>query len=216
MKFITFLFILFLVGCKPFSLDDTGRDKDRLKDDKGRDADFEIPDIIDLDEIRDDEKCQDYVNHTSQSVILGDLSVLNPIVNCIAYYIDEGLKPLCALEEEVKEAVERERNDRKREELEAVLNQIENEKDNHLDYLYDISDPVFETCGDVEDLLADVSDDIEGKNDKIYRRLAATLFNLGVNTSVNSECPRLYRVIESRVNLACSGVSFFFNSRRRK
>ena len=130
MKWIFFTIIFLLSSCKPFSLDD--QRKPRTRDREEGNVRFENPGIdeIGLDEIRENkDDCGNYENHTSKSLFLGDKSPLNRTVNCIAYNIDKGLKPLCDLEKEVKEELKSTRDSRKEEALEIYLNDIENEKE---------------------------------------------------------------------------------------
>lgn len=210
MKFITLLLILFLVGCKPFSLDENSGDKNVARDEQGKDGKFKIPKIEDfaVDAVNN-KKCHEYENHTSHNIFLGKHSPLNPVVNCVAYNIDEGLKPLCEVEKNVEEEIKREKNDRRKEELELFLEQAKDAKANYLDHLYEIADPIYDSCGDLEDELDEVTDKIKGKND-----FAGVLYSLTTEVVINSDCRRLYNVIDSKVNLACSGIRFSSFRRR--
>jgi len=212
MKWIIFLTLFLLGSCKPYSLEQTRDRTPEVRDSEGGETEFEIPDIgeIGLDEIRAsrEEDCENYTNHTSQSLVLGDNSPFNPVVNCIAYNIDKGLKPLCELEKDVREQLEKTRDNRKEEELELYLDQIEVEKDQFIDYIYGISDPIYDACADLED---SIDDKIDDKIDsRAWRALTGTFFGL----TFNSECHRIYRVMESKANSACANLNFSFRSRK--
>lgn len=210
MKWIIFAVIFLLSSCKPYSLDD-GKGPRVRDNEKGR-VKFDLPDIkeIGLDEIRENKDvCKDYENHTSKSLVLGENSPLNPVVNCIAYNIDKGLKPLCDLEKEVREELNNTRNDREAEELDIYLQDIEVEKELFVDHIYDIADPIYDFCEDVED-------DIDDKVDEIDNGIARALTGAIADLTVNAECRRVYRVMESKAGLACVNLDFRANSSRRR
>jgi len=198
------------MGCVPYSVDG-GRDRrpPRVTDDNEGRPKFEIPDIeeIGLEEVRNNkDKCQDYTNHTSRSVFLGEVSWANPIVNCIAYNIDKGLKPLCEQEERAKEELRETRDDRYAEEIEAFLSELEDEKELFVDHIYELADPIYDSCEDMEDQI---------ETRYIKNRVAKTSYNLLGDILVNSECRRIYRVMESKANLACVNLDFrSFNKKR--
>ena len=207
MKWIIFTIIFLLSSCKPYSLENERRPRatnPRVTDkEKGR-VKFEIPGIkeIGLDEIRENKDgCINYENHTSKSLVFGDNSPFNPIVNCIAYNIDKGLKPLCDLEKEVKEKLNSTRDRREEEELEIYLDDIGIEKELFIDHIYEIADPVYDYCEDFED---DLDDEIDEVGNSFLRGLLGAATDL----TINSECRRIYRVMESKAGLACIDLDF--------
>ena len=189
------------MSCKPYSLDN-GREP-RVRDDARGKTKFEIPDIEDigLDEVRNKEGCSDYENHTAKSVFLGENSYLNSIVNCIAYNIDKGLKPVCEQEELAREELDKTRDDRYAEEIEVYLEELEYEKELFIDHIYELADPIYKQCGDMED---EIDKDIDRQTNAFGR----AVLRLGSDVLFNSECRRVYRVMESKANLACIDLDF--------
>ena len=205
MKWFSFIILFLLISCKPYSLynDRTPRFKDS---DEGK-ISFDIPDIeeIGLDEIRKDkESCKNYDNHTSRSLVLGEKSPFNPIVNCIAYNIDKGIKPLCDLEKDVRSELDKTRDDYKARELEYYLDEIEAEKELFIDYIYALADPIYDTCADIEEDFADYTDKIKDDNKFLF----GTVVDFAVDVTINSECRRVYRVMDSKAGLACIDLDF--------
>ena len=212
MKWFVFTVIFLFIACEGFDLDN-GRDRSPKKDSAKGSPVFELPEIEDLNEVRENkDECSNYENHTSRSVFLGKNSWANPIVNCIAYNVDNGLKPLCEAEELAKEALSKTRDDYYAEEIEIYLDELEYEKELFVDYIYDLADPVYDYCANVEDVIDDEIDEIRDSNS----RIAGTLVGLGADVLINSECRRIYRVMESKANLACINLDFTsFKTRRR-
>jgi len=210
MKLIILLISFFLTACEPWSLENERVSE--LQDDAEGRTRYEIPDIreIGLNEVRESTKknCETYENHASRSIILGKDSPFNAVVNCIAYNIDKGLKPVCDIEKEVREELDNERNSRRQEELEIYLEDIEAEKALFVDHIYDIADPVYESCADIEDHL---DDEIDNINSGIGR----ALWGFVSDAAFNSECRRIYRVMESKAGLACVDLDFASRRNRR-
>jgi len=208
MKWTAFFIIFFLIACEPLSLDS---ERDVIQDDgKGR-PDFSPPDIENLsgEEVRENkEGCKDYTNHTSRSPVWGNKSPFNPVVNCIAYNIDMGLKPICEQIEATRAELNKSGHDpRYQEEIEIYLQTLEEERALSVEYIYELSDPVYEACGDFEDFLDDETDNIGSNFLRTLGKGASDVF-------LNSECRRLYRVMEGKANLSCGNIDFSSFNRR--
>ena len=204
MKYFVFISVFFLFGCKPFSLEEDEFGEPRVTDDVIGETDFEIPDIKDigLNEIRKNkDECKNYENHSSKSVLYGDKSIVNEVINCIAYNIDKGVKPLCELEKSVKAEYDRTRDDRKKEELEIVLNQIEVEKDIFVESLEDIYEPAHKLCKSIE---GSIGNKIKKDANKNFKFILDSVADFTINT----ECKRLYRVVDSKAALVCIDLNF--------
>jgi len=186
------------MACESVDIGDKDRERNYRGDEGGKS--FEIPDIkkLSLEELNKDKGCDKYENHTSIS-LFGKYSPTNPIVNCIAFFIDKGLEPLCSLEKEVEEETKVERDSLRREELEVTLEEISYEKEIYLESLYDMSDDVYDVCEETDE-------NIEEGIDKLNRRLLRSLVNLGKTVTVTRECNRIYGVIDSKISTACRGL----------
>ena len=207
-KSLFLLIILALGSCTP--LDHAGDDtRARDRDEAKGEPEWTLPDIGELEDPRkireslDQGSCSDYENNVHVS-ILGKNSWLKPLSNCIAYNIDKGLKPLCELEENVKDSLG---NSRDEEALEDYLILIEEEKEAFLDYIYEISDEIYEFCGDIEDLYDQEVKSWERPNDKIGERMLKRFLELGGDLVINRECRSVYRSIDFKAKSACRGLN---------
>ena len=207
MKYLLCFILIFLMGCKSYDLDGDRERNPRIKKDKGDDTvtEFDFPEIenLDLDEIRKNKKtCSNYDNHTVQHPLLGSVAILNFAVNCIAYGIDKGLEPICEAEARAKEELDRSNDDDYTEALENYLENLENQKDDFIDDISEIADEFYDLCRDFED---------EGKdevNDTVSEGWARKGLNILFRTVAIKDCERTYKVMDSKVELACSGINF--------
>ena len=177
MKALSFLFlsIVFfsLTSCNPFSLDDS---KEGKRDSAEGQKDFKPhPELkeLDLKELKDkvfDGDCTKYKDHSTFS-IFGKASPTQPLRNCIAKAVDEGLKPICEQEKQAKELLDHYTNQRNKagvEETEEYLLSLEEAKYEMVDYIYEIADEFDKIAEDALDEINDHKD--ENFVDKLFRQ----------------------------------------------
>ncbi|MBC6416001.1 MAG: hypothetical protein GDA46_06405 [Bdellovibrionales bacterium] len=196
MKIILFLF-LFLSTCK-------GKSVRKDREFKGGTSRFEfsnLENLVSLEDLDDLDKCKTYDNHL-QKGLWGEHSPANLVVNCIAYYVDKGVEPLCNLEKEVREEIRVERDSSRRKALEATLEEINYKRENYIENMYNLADPIYDSCNELKDTTEDGRERFNEDS-----KILGTLFNMSVNITVNRECRRIYGVIDSKINTACSGLN---------
>ena len=225
MKFL-YIFFLFLISlnftfCNPFSLEEDGRGGARDRD-KARGEDrFEIPDIKDLnlEEVNRSvsESCADYKAPACFS-ILGKLSLARPACNCAAKGVDEGLKPLCDHERDLKEAqdyYERKRDRDKVEEIEQLLIEVEEMKYDLADDIFSMSDEFAEARDNILDDIDEHYDEKEDEHPDHGLTFGQTILKLGLKNLTRSESS-VIRMLDSRARNACKGQFDLSKIRKRQ
>ena len=156
-----------------------------------------------------DGDCTKYKDHSTFS-ILGKASPIQPLRNCIAKAVDEGLKPICDQEKQAKKLLDHYKNqgDKDRvKETEEYLLSFEEVKYEMVDYIYKIAD-------EFDRITEDVLDEIEDHKDK---SLADKLFGNSSKIVVKSELGGFTRLLDTKARMACgSQIDFSIVNKRRK
>lgn len=213
MKKLLFLFVVSfgVTSCLPLSTPKKDRDRDEYRDDAQGEPDYELPDIIDLEDPNEiirqaKDNCEEY--DIPNPSIFGDLSITLPIRRCIAKAIDEGLKPICDQEREAKELLEyyEDQGDHRAvEELELYLHDLDEVK-------YDFVDQIYLMADDTHDLVEELEDKIDDESED---DLLETLKNTGLRLFVRSELSSITQILDHKANLACRGQIDFDKVRSR-
>ena len=208
MKLLHFLLLtsLFIfISCKPLSLGVSGSgESEYFNDDSGQDDYQKVVKDLNIEELKEKgsgEKCSEYKNSGSFS-LFGDASLLEPIRNCFAQKIDQGLRPLCEQEKELKRELRDESDPGAIAEIEEELDEIEEAK-------YFIADDLYLIAADFDDIEEDVSEDFE--KERSDHDPWGNLANTVVSIYVKSELGGFTRFLNSKIRNACRGV----NVRRR-
>ena len=160
-------------------------------------TDFELPEIdkMGLDEVRENRKeCATYTNHTIKMENSPLFRLLSPVLNCFAYNIDYGLEPICEAENLAKEELERSNDEGYTDALESYLDDLENQKKDFIDIIK-LHDGM---------LCDEFGDDV----DEIGESQVRSLIKTGNRVALLKDCERVSKVMESKVDKTCYGISF--------
>lgn len=208
MKFLSIFFVsilfLSLSQCKPFSLDDENGNRDKDKDGKISDR---LRDI-DLSETGKDllEDCTTHAHHVDFSLIPGN----KELQNCLSKAIDDGLKPLCDREKELKELLKNP-GDNDRDEIETELEIIEEEKYILTDDIYAIADTFDDLANEVGSRLGDRIDrqvDKADAKDNWAKALGFEVVGVFTDMAITTELDSYTRLVDSKARRACSTINF--------
>ena len=206
MKLLHFLLLtsLFIfISCKPifFSIGSTGSGEPRyFNDDSGQDDFQGVVEDLNIEELKEKgsaKNCSEYKNSGSFS-LFGDASLTEPVRNCFAQKIDQGLRPLCNQEKALKRELRDESDPGAIAEIEEELDEVEEAK-------YFIADDLYLIAADFDDIEEEASEDFENERSDHdpWGNLANTLGSL----YVKSEIGGFSRFLNSKIRNACRGVS---------
>ena len=169
---------------------------------KERNPEENIPPLVkdlDLKELKkrgSSQKCSEYKTSSSFN-IFGDASLLEPIKNCMAQSIDQGLKPLCDQEKTLKKELKNENDPNRQAEIKEQLFDIENIKQ-------DITNDLYLLATEFDEIAEVASNKIE---DRRTNNPLTNLLNTVGNVYVKQEFRGFTRFLDSKVNNACSGLN---------
>jgi len=214
MKALYFILFLFLISaCEPLNLDDAGGTKPRnpAKRDtaKGEDI-FKIPDNPKPSDYREVakkaiENCQKYT-----STGLFGRSLTEPIRNCLAKAVDEGLTPMCNRKAQAQRLLKLYQKEGDHEKIDATQDYISALDD----VIYDYTDDIYELADEVDDTAEELLDDLEEekeRNDDFGSRVGVTLGKFLVKREVGS----ITTMLDQKAKLACQGQLDFSKINRR-
>ena len=170
---------------------------------KNRNTEEGIPPLVknlNINELKEKgsaRKCSKYSNSGSFS-ILGDASLLEPVRNCFAQSIDQGLKPLCDQEKALKQALKTESEPVIQEEIEGELAEVEEAK-------YHIAEDLYYIAHEFELISEEAVEDFE--KERSDHDPWGNLINTLGSIFVKSEIGGFSRFLNSKVNNACRGVN---------
>ena len=168
-------------------------------------TDFELPEIdkMGFDKVQENRKeCATYMNHTIK-VENPFFNLSRPTLNCFAYNIDYGLEPICELENLAKEELERSNDEDYTDALESYLDDLENQKKDFIDVIYNLYDGIFNVCAALDKGLNEFDKEVMNEFDKELE--SSTIL---VASRLVKECKHVYRVMESKVDKTCYGINF--------
>ena len=200
--FLIFFLICFS-ACKPLESGDTGGPRDR-----GRgEPDFDDLEDIDLSEITSVpdkaallENCGNYDCKSSINFsIFGDYSPAKASQNCMCKLIDEGLKPLCKREKELKSLARKHEDDEEAlEEIDIMQEELDIMKEDIGETLYVMADTSDELHADIEDELDEMDEDADSA-------LTRFIINGGLRLVAKDQIGSTTRFAERRARNPCAG-----------
>ena len=151
-------------------------------------TDYEFADL-DLYEVRENRReCMAYTNHTIKYYGKG----LSSLVNCIAYNIDKGVKPICEEENLAKEELERSNDENYTYELNIYLSVLENQKQDFVDDIYKLSERVFKICDEREAFFDEINKEL-GVDDWL-----SVALGYSVNNRYQKDCESFYKAMNNK------------------